>query len=149
MLKIGRSLLRRPLRNGFRLFSEAADGEIVKRESNVPTGNSGNFRYVDGELVPIGNLVLRERESIEEYVLKTVKNYFRTTYKSGLTLDSKLVDHNIDSLDAIEIAMQIEEDLNYKIASENLSVFHKVKHYVNYIEQVEKFKDTYSKQPLP
>ena len=36
--------------------------------------------------------------------------------------------------------MQVEEDLGYLIPAENLAIFTKPKHYVNYIEQVEAFK---------
>lgn len=40
-----------------------------------------------------------------------------------ITLESNLMDHGLESLDAIELSMQIEEDLDYKISAENLSVF--------------------------
>jgi len=53
-----------------------------------------------------------------------------------LTPESTLSDHGLDSLDAIEIAMQLEEDLGYVISAETLSQFSKVKHYITYIEQV-------------
>lgn len=45
--------------------------------------------------------------------MKVFKNYFRTTNRSGLTLESELSQHGLDSLDAIELAMVIEEDLGY------------------------------------
>jgi acyl carrier protein len=51
-----------------------------------------------------------------------------------------LADHGLDSLDQIEIAMQIEEDLGYLISAETLPVLRDVKHFVNYINQVEAFK---------
>ena len=45
--------------------------------------------------------------------------------------------------------MQLEEDLGYVISAETLSQFNKVKHYINYIEQVEAFKrDNNGKSPL-
>jgi acyl carrier protein len=45
--------------------------------------------------------------------------------------------------------MQLEEDLGYVISAETLSQFNKVKHYINYIEQVEAFKrDNSGKSPL-
>ena len=95
------------------------------------------------------NLVLREKQNIEAYVIKVLQDYFRTTNKGGLTPESSLKDHGLDSLDAIEIAMQLEEDLGYAISAENLSVFHKVKHFIHFIEQVEGFKTQYGKDPLP
>jgi len=119
---------------------------LTGKESKL--GEAEACRYVNGSLVPISNLVLHQKDSIEQYVLKIVKDYYRTTYKSGLTLESSLADHGLDSLDAMELAMQIEEDLGYKIAAENLTIFHKVKHYVNFIQQVESFKTTYNKDPL-
>lgn len=68
----------------------------------------------------------------------------------GVTRESSLADHGLDSLDAIEIAMQLEEDLGYVISAETLSQFHKIKHYINYIEHVEGFKrDNNGKAPLP
>jgi acyl carrier protein len=51
-----------------------------------------------------------------------------------------LADHGLDSLDQIEIAMQIEEDLGYLISAETLPVLRDVRHFVNYINQVEAFK---------
>ena len=50
-------------------------------------------------------LVLKEKDEIEKYVLNVVRNYFRTTKKAKLTLDSALVDHGLDSLDAIELVI--------------------------------------------
>lgn len=81
--------------------------------------------------------------------MKTIKNYYRTNNQKNLSTESNLTDHGLDSLDAIEIAMQIEEDLGYQISAENLSVFHKVKHYINFIEQTENFKKVYERAPLP
>jgi acyl carrier protein len=46
--------------------------------------------------------------------------------------------------------MLLEEELGYVISAETLTQFQKVKHYVNYIEQVEGFKTANSgKAPLP
>jgi len=68
----------------------------------------------------------------------------------GVTRESTLVDHGLDSLDAIELAMQLEEDLGYVISAETLTQFQKVKHFINYIEQVEGFKkDNNGQAPLP
>ncbi len=46
--------------------------------------------------------------------------------------------------------MQLEEDLGYVISAETLTQFQKVKHFINYIEQVEAFKkDNNGQVPLP
>lgn len=50
-------------------------------------------------------IVLKKDEDIEGYVLNLVKNYFRTTNKAGLTLESDLLSHGLDSLDSIELSM--------------------------------------------
>ena len=39
--------------------------------------------YKDGQLVNRTQIVLKKQEDIEAYVIKTVQNYFRTTYKNG------------------------------------------------------------------
>ena len=87
-----------------------------------------------------GELVLADEGRIENYVLGVVKGYFRTTYKDGLTIDSKLSDHGLDSLDSIEIGMILEDELGYIIEAETLPQFTKVKHFVNYIKQIEAYK---------
>jgi len=81
-------------------------------------------------------------------VLKLVRGYFRTTNKKGLQLNSSLEDHGLDSFDSIELAMQVEEDLGYVISAETIPVLNKVKHFVNYINQVEQFKEENHKAPL-
>lgn len=48
-------------------------------------------------------LVLKQKDEIEKYVLSVVRNYFRTTKKAKLTLDSLFTEHGLDSLDAIEL----------------------------------------------
>jgi acyl carrier protein len=80
---------------------------------------------------------LKKQEDIDGYVLNMIKAYFRTTNKQGLNLDSKFEDHGLDSLDSIELAMQVEEDLGYIISAETLPVLNKVKHISNYIKHVE------------
>jgi acyl carrier protein len=87
-----------------------------------------------------GELVLSDQGKIESYVLGVIRGYFRTTYKEGLNLESKLVDHGLDSLDSIEIGMILEDELGYIIEAETLPQFTKVKHFVNYIKQIEAYK---------
>ena len=105
--------------------------------------------YVEGQIVNRNHLALKKEEDIDSYVIKTIRNYFRTTNKNGLELESTLANHGLDSLDSIELAMQIEEDLGYTISAEALPVLNKVKHFSNYIKQIEAFKQETNRQPLP
>ncbi len=102
----------------------------------------------DGQLVNRNHIVLKQSEDVEGYVMQVLKNYFRTTNKSGLRLESNLIDHGLDSLDQIELAMVIEEELGYVISAETLPVLQKVKHLVNYIHHVEQFKTQLQRAPL-
>lgn len=92
-------------------------------------------------------LVLSEHDKIEKYVLSVVRGYFRTTYKDGLTLESNLTEHGLDSLDSIELGMILEDELGYIIEAEVLPKFGKVKHFVNYIKQMEAYKAEFHMLP--
>ena len=50
-------------------------------------------------------LALKTHDEIEAYVLSITKNYFRTTKKASVTLDSEFKDHGLDSLDVIELVI--------------------------------------------
>lgn len=78
-------------------------------------------------------LALKDRDQIEKYVLSVCRNYFRTTKKAKLSLDSNLKEHGLDSLDLIELVIQVEDELGYVIDAENLQKFQKPKHFVNFI----------------
>ena len=78
-------------------------------------------------------LVLKDQDQIEKYVLSIVRNYFRTTKKASLALDSSLKEHGLDSLDIIELVIQVEDELGYVVDAENLQKFSKPKHFVNFI----------------
>ena len=65
--------------------------------------------------------------------MSLVRNYFRTTKKAHVTLDSDFADHGLDSLDAIELVIQVEDELGYLIDAEKLELFRKPKHFVNFI----------------
>lgn len=132
-----------------RCFAEPAKAQIVTKGGESAEGVPTKFQYIDNELKPVNQLVLRTRQSIEEYVMKTIKEYFRTTHRANLTMSSNLLEHGLDSLDLVEVAMQVETDLGYLIASENLPAFTKPVHFANYIEQVENFKTQYGRNPLP
>ena len=92
-------------------------------------------------------LVLKTDDEIEGYVLSIVKEYFRTTKKASLTLDSSFADHGLDSLDAIELVIRVEDELGYMIDAENLELFKKPRHFVNFIKQMEAYKEEFNKLP--
>jgi len=133
--------------NSQRFFASAAE-KLPTLEGkpsdhkNVGTGNSVQpWVEVENRLAKLrGELVLADEGRIENYVLGVVRGYFRTTYKDGLSLESKLSDHGLDSLDSIEIGMILEDELGYIIEAETLPQFTKVKHFVNYIKQIEEYK---------
>ena len=92
-------------------------------------------------------LALSNQDEIEKYVLSLVRDYFRTTHKSGVSLDSHFTDHGLDSLDAIEFVIRIEDELGYLIDAENLEKFKKPKHFVNFIKQMEAYKTEFNHLP--
>jgi acyl carrier protein len=92
-------------------------------------------------------LVLKTSDEIESYVLSIVRDYFRTTKKASVTLDSKFGDHGLDSLDAIEFVIRIEDELGYVIDAENLEKFKKPRHFVNFIKHLEAYKTEFNKLP--
>ena len=92
-------------------------------------------------------LVLKNNDEITNYVLSVVKNYFRTTKKASVTIDSKFTDHGLDSLDVIELVIQIEDELGYLIDAENLELFSKPKHFINFISQMEAYKTEHHRLP--
>ena len=135
------------LRNMF--STDAKSSNLIKSEKEGTKLVSTKFQYIDNELVPVINLVLSTRQNMEEYVLKIINEYFRTTQRAKLHINSNLSDHGLDSLDLIEIAMQVENDLGYMISAENLPAFSKPIHFVNHIEQVENYKRVYGASPMP
>ena len=92
-------------------------------------------------------LVLKDNDQIQKYVISIVKNYFRTTKKAKVSLDSTFKDHGLDSLDVIELVIQIEDELGYVIDAENLNKFTKPKHFVNFIAQMEAYKNEFHHLP--
>lgn len=55
--------------------------EVQKSVRNV--SGAGLTYYKEGELITRQHLVLKKTEDIEAYVIKTIQNYYRTTYKQG------------------------------------------------------------------
>lgn len=49
--------------------------------------------------------MLKDKDEIEKYVLSLVRNYFRTTKKAKVELESEFKNHGLDSLDAIELVI--------------------------------------------
>ena len=92
-------------------------------------------------------LVLQDREQVEQYVLNMIRGYFRTTQKSFISMESPLEEHGLDSLDRVELIMQVEDDLGYIIDAESLDRFRKPKHFVNFIVQLEAYKREFHRLP--
>ena len=93
------------------------------------------------------SLVLKSNDEIESYVLSVVKGYFRTTKKASVAMDSNFTDHGLDSLDVIELVIQVEDELGYLIDAEKLELFKKPKHFVNFITQMEAYKTENNRLP--
>ena len=90
---------------------------------------------------------MSSQDEIEKYVLSIVRDYFRTTKKASVTLDSHFSHHGLDSLDAIEFVIRVEDELGYVIDAENLEKFKKPRHFVNFIKQLEAYKTEFNKLP--
>ena len=93
------------------------------------------------------SLVLKTNDEIEQYVLSITKDYFRTTKKASVSLDSAFTEHGLDSLDTIELIIRVEDELGYLIDAENLEKFKKPRHFVNFIKQMEAYKEEFNKLP--
>ena len=59
---------------------KALDKAKAKSEANRLT------LYQNGELTTRSAVTLKSKEDVESYVIKTVQNYFRTTYKEGIII---------------------------------------------------------------
>ena len=59
--------------------------EVQKGSASAATANTTITQYREGQLVNRSAITLKKEEDIEAYVVKTVQNYFRTTYKNGTT----------------------------------------------------------------
>ena len=92
-------------------------------------------------------LVLKTDDEIEQYVVSITKDYFRTTRKATVSLDSVFSDHGLDSLDVVELVIRVEDELGYMIDAENLEKFKKPRHFVNFIKQLEGYKEEFNRLP--
>ena len=57
--------------------------EVQKSSAKSSASASTITHYNEGQLVNRTSVTLKKQEDIESYVIKTVQNYFRTTYKNG------------------------------------------------------------------
>ena len=117
---------------------------------NETLGKANQVTVYDaqGNIVPRNALVLKTEPEIEKYVLNLFKTYFRTGNPGKVTLDSRFVDHGLDSLDATELVVRVEDELGYVIPGEALRCFTTVRSFVNYIKQTEDFKQEFNKTPI-
>ena len=92
-------------------------------------------------------MILKDHEEIERYVISLVQGYFRTTRKQALTLNADLKDHGLDSLDQIELVIQLEDELGLVVDAENLGKFTKPKHFVNFIKHMNAYREEFQKLP--
>ena len=116
--------------------------------NELPQPEHVNMYDKDGNIVQNNWLVLKSEQEIEKYVFNLFKNYFRTTNKYGITAESTFKDHGLDSLDAVELVVRVEDELGYVIPGEALRCFSTVRSFVNYIKQTEDFKQEFNKQPI-
>lgn len=72
------------------------------------------------------------RESIEEKVKEIILEYVRKD-KENFNSKSKLSDHGIDSLDAVEIIMGTEEEFEIEIPEEDAQKMETMEKIVKYI----------------
>ena len=92
--------------------------------------------------------MLKTDDEIEQYVISITKDYFRTTRKASVGLDSVFSEHGLDSLDVIELVIRVEDELGYMIDAENLEKFKKPRHFVNFIKQMEGYKEEFNRLPM-
>merc|ERR550514_893932 len=123
-------------------------GTDIQKGGAGATGDNALRFYKNGELIKRSFLTLKTSEDIEGYVVNLWRDYHRSTNKAGIGMDSGLADHGLDSLDSIELSMRVEEDLGVLISAETLPVLRKVKHYVNYLNQVQAFQTEYNRKHL-
>lgn len=87
-----------------------------------------------------GELVLKEHSQVENYAVNLVRGYYRSTNKDAITKDSLLKDHGLDSVDTLELCVQMEDELGYIIEAETMPKFNKVEHFINFIKHIEAYK---------
>lgn len=120
--------------------------------------NSFTKRYFSTEVQPWietqnrivksrNELVLSDHSKIEEFTLNLIRNYYRTTNKDSVSKNSLLSEHGLDSLDSLELCVQLEDELGYIIEAETMNRFSKVSHFINYIKHIEAYKKEHKMLP--
>lgn len=94
-----------------------------------------------------GDLVLSDQSQIKKYAINLVKGYYRATNKDAITENSVLSDHGLDSLDSIELCVQLEDELGYIIEAETMPKISKVKHIIHFIKHIEAYKNEHKILP--
>jgi acyl carrier protein len=133
---------------GKRLMSTSLMHGSAYPHNELPRPEHVNMYDKEGNIVQHNWLVLKSEQEIEKYVINLFKNYFRTTNKYNITLESTFRDHGLDSLDAVELVVRVEDELGYVIPGEALRCFSTVRSFVNYIKQTEDFKKEFNKHPI-
>ena len=100
-------MLSRTFRSVFSRLPRYTFATEISTKVEKPTIRKEISQYKDGQIVTKSAIVLKKEEDIEQYVINVVRNYFRTLNKAAVKLDSQLKDHGLDSLDSIEISMQV------------------------------------------
>ena len=119
---------------------------IAKREADGIKGSEVSL-WKEQVSATKDALVLKTNDEIEDYVLSITRDYFRTTKKASVSLDSLFADHGLDSLDCIELVIRVEDELGYMIDAENLEKFKKPRHFLNFIKHMEAYKEEFNKLP--
>lgn len=69
----------------FRFATETQSKAVVDK-AKVKADTNRLTLYQNGELTTRTAVTLKSQEDVESYVIKTVQNYFRTTYKDGISI---------------------------------------------------------------
>ena len=111
------------------------DHDSLVARAEQPQGKDSELELWKAQVDATKNaLVLKTDDEIEQYVVSITKDYFRTTRKASVTLDSEFKSHGLDSLDVVELVIRVEDELGYMIDAENLEKFKKPRHFVNFIK---------------
>jgi acyl carrier protein len=125
------------------------DHDSLALRAEESQGKAAQLELWKGQVDATKNaLVLKSDDEIEQYVVSITKDYFRTTRKASVTLDSEFSGHGLDSLDVVELVIRVEDELGYMIDAENLEKFKKPRHFVNFIKQMEGYKQEFNKMPM-
>lgn len=65
------------------LIPRFAFAKEVQQTATKASQAAGLTYYKDGQLTTRSQIVLKKTEDIESYVIKTVQNYYRSTFKQG------------------------------------------------------------------